>query len=96
MIRRDEHERIGGFDPAFHPAYYEDVDLVLRTLDLGGGWAIVPSSTVVHHRGASTTDRSLPDVQAAARRPLLSRWPSIRLDAAGTPLTVSERTASTS
>jgi O-antigen biosynthesis protein len=77
LIRRDEHERIGGFDPVFHPAYYEDVDLVLRALDLGGSWAVVPDATVVHHRGGSTTERTVPDTRQA-RTTLLTRRPSLR------------------
>lgn len=77
IVRRDELERIGGFDPAFHPAYYEDVDLLLRLRSLGGQWAIVPDATVVHHRGSSTADRHVPDIRAQ-RAELFARWPSIR------------------
>jgi GT2 family glycosyltransferase len=77
IVRRRELERIGGFDPAFHPAYYEDVDLLLRLRSLGGHWAIVPDATVVHHRGSSTADRHMPDIRPQ-RAELLARWPEIR------------------
>ena len=34
-LRRTTWEAVGGFDPAFHPAYYEEVDLCLRVAALG-------------------------------------------------------------
>ena len=77
IVRRRELERVGGFDPAFHPAYYEDVDLLLRLQSLGGRWAIVPDASVVHHRGSSTADRNVPDIRPQ-RAQLLDRWPEIR------------------
>ena len=74
LIKRDEHERIGGFDAAYHPAYFEDVDLALRARRLGGRCVVVPASTVVHHRGGSTPDAAIIDAQHAA---FVARWPLV-------------------
>ena len=51
-IRRDSFERIGGFDPAFEPAWFEDVDLCARLAKLGTilYW---PASRFVHTGGAA-------------------------------------------
>jgi GT2 family glycosyltransferase len=50
LMSRDTHEVLGGFDPAFHPAYYEDADLALRAAKAGRGTEIVPIH-VEHRRG---------------------------------------------
>jgi GT2 family glycosyltransferase len=76
LMNRDTHERCGGFDPAFHPAYYEDVDLMLRATRLGLHWVLVPASRIVHHRGAGTADRGLPDTRRQ-RATLLAHHPEI-------------------
>jgi len=76
LVRRDEHERIGGFDPAFFPAYYEDVDYGLRARSTGGATVVVGSSRVVHHKGGSTDAGEAPDT-TPQRRLLLDRWPDL-------------------
>jgi len=78
LIRRDEHERLGGFDPAFHPAYYEDVELAIRSAALGGGLAVVTDVAVVHHRGLGTHATSRTADTSAQRDVLLARAPQIR------------------
>lgn len=77
VMRRDTHERFGGFDPSFHPAYYEDVDALFRAVDLGHDWVIVPASRIVHRQGSSTAARGVPDTRAQ-RATVLRRWPRIR------------------
>lgn len=54
ILRRETHERVGGFDPRFHPAYFEDVDFVFRLRRLGGCVRIHPTVAVTHLRGGST------------------------------------------
>ncbi len=76
LIRRDEYHRLGGFDRAFFPAYYEDVDFALRALSLGGSTVVVGDSQVVHRKGASTADDRVPDT-TPQRLLLLDRWPDI-------------------
>ena len=75
LTTRDEHERLGGFDPAYHPAYYEDVDLALRARSLGGALVVCPDSSVVHHRGSGTPDAA-PSTDRQ-RATLLTSWPEI-------------------
>lgn len=77
LVTRDEHERLGGFDPGFHPAYYEDVDLALRTRAAGGRFEVATEVSVVHHHGQGTGDAVAPDTSEQRDR-LLDRHPSIR------------------
>lgn len=53
VFHRETHERIGGFDPRFHPAYFEDVDLAFRLRRLGGRVRLHPTVAVTHLRGGS-------------------------------------------
>jgi GT2 family glycosyltransferase len=75
LVRRADHERIGGFDRAYHPAYYEDVDYAWRVQREGGRTAVHGGVRVVHHRGSGMPDRppSL-DAQLATLR---ARWPDM-------------------
>jgi GT2 family glycosyltransferase len=85
LVHRDEHERIGGFDPDFHPAYYEDVDLVLRAARLGAGIEVVRESTVVHRRGTGTFDGPIQRDTTDQRDALLARHPEVRWRQAARP-----------
>lgn len=51
-VRREAFERIGGFDPTFEPAWFEDVDLCTRLAGLGTilYW---PASRFVHTGGTA-------------------------------------------
>jgi GT2 family glycosyltransferase/glycosyltransferase involved in cell wall biosynthesis len=53
MIRRDLFESLGGFDPRFAPAYYEDTDLCFTLRENGFRVLYEPRATVVHHEGAT-------------------------------------------
>jgi GT2 family glycosyltransferase len=55
LMTRSLHERSGGFDPRFFPAYYEDVDLALRVRMLGGH-TVIADADVIHLLGKSTAD----------------------------------------
>ncbi len=78
LIERSEHERIGGFDPAFHPAFYEDVELAFRAARLGAGLTVVTEVGVTHHRGMGTHGSSRTTDTTAQRDLLLEREPRIR------------------
>ncbi|MDJ0768334.1 MAG: glycosyltransferase family 2 protein [Ilumatobacter sp.] len=75
LMTRDEHERLGGFDPAYHPAYFEDVDLALRARRANGSCAVHAGVSVVHHRGHGTPDAPAP--ASEQHRILLDKWPEI-------------------
>lgn len=53
MLRRDLFATLGGFDEAFAPAYYEDVDLAFRIRARGLKVLLEPRSVVVHFEGMS-------------------------------------------
>lgn len=53
MVSRTAWDRVGGFDPAFRPAYYEDTDLAFRLREAGFATLYAPKSLVVHLGGAS-------------------------------------------
>lgn len=78
LIERTEHERLGGFDAAFHPAFYEDVEFALRAGRLGHGLRVVSEVAVVHHRGMGTHGSSRTIDTSAQRDELLERAPQIR------------------
>ena len=56
LVRRELFVELGGFDQAYDPAYFEDVDFGLRLR--AAGWTIVyePSAVVVHHHSTSTRE----------------------------------------
>ena len=53
LFRRDAWQQLNGFDEAFYPIWFEDVDFCKRLID--GGWQIkyVPESRAVHEGGHS-------------------------------------------
>lgn len=53
MVSRAAWDRVGGFDPDFRPAYYEDTDLAFRLREAGFATLYAPKSLVVHLGGAS-------------------------------------------
>src|SRR5437762_2939644 len=58
LVRRAAFAEIGGFDPAFRPAWYEDVDLCARLREAGWRVRYVPAAPVAHDGGAAM--RSVP------------------------------------
>jgi GT2 family glycosyltransferase len=47
-LRHAAYTQLGGFDPAFKPAYFEDVDLCMQARALGWRVVYVPDSVLVH------------------------------------------------
>jgi N-acetylglucosaminyl-diphospho-decaprenol L-rhamnosyltransferase len=58
MMRRDVWEHLGGFDEAFHPVWFEDVDFCRRAADAGYRIEYVPQVRAEHSGGHSV--RTLP------------------------------------
>jgi GT2 family glycosyltransferase/glycosyltransferase involved in cell wall biosynthesis len=70
-------EKLGGFDVAFRPGYYEDTDLAMRVREAGLAVRYQPASLVVHHEGVSAgTDpnRGMKAAQQVNHGKFLSRW----------------------
>ncbi|MBL8114677.1 MAG: glycosyltransferase, partial [Acidobacteria bacterium] len=53
LVRTRLFHEVGGFDPRYAPAYYEDVDLQLAFQERGFHTRLEPRSVVTHLRGAS-------------------------------------------
>jgi len=53
MIRREVFDKLGGFDEAFYPAWFEDVDLCRRMKDLGAPIYFAPAARFEHLGGAT-------------------------------------------
>ncbi|MEO8384253.1 MAG: glycosyltransferase [Betaproteobacteria bacterium] len=80
LIRRDFWNSLGGFDPAFVPAYYEDVDLAFRVREAGKRVFYQPHAVVVHFEGQSSgTDltRGIKRHQVINQKTFVDRWGKI-------------------
>ncbi len=87
MIRRDLWERIGGFDPRFAPAYYEDTDLAFSVRKAGYRVVYQPESLVVHFEGISHgTDISqgIKQNQVKNRELFRQKWADVLVNGHGT------------
>jgi GT2 family glycosyltransferase/glycosyltransferase involved in cell wall biosynthesis len=68
MVRADAFRSAGGFDGAYAPAYYEDVDLCFALRAAGGRIVYQPESVVYHAEGASYGSNVRPEARAAQER----------------------------
>jgi N-acetylglucosaminyl-diphospho-decaprenol L-rhamnosyltransferase len=68
-FRRSYFAALGGFDPLYRPAYFEDVDLSYRAWMRGWRTVFEPRSVIYHREGATLPDASREDRQ----RTLLAR-----------------------
>jgi glycosyltransferase involved in cell wall biosynthesis len=60
LVRREAFEKLGGFDPQYAPAYYEDTDFCFRLRERDYRVVYQPAAEVVHHEGATAgTDPAL-------------------------------------
>jgi len=68
-VRRKNFLDLGGFDPLYHPFYYEDTDLGFRAWRRGWTCQVVPESHVTHHdRGTIARSFKRARVLTARRR----------------------------
>jgi GT2 family glycosyltransferase/SAM-dependent methyltransferase/peptidoglycan hydrolase CwlO-like protein len=68
---------LGGFDPAYTPAYCEDSDLAFRLRDAGYRTLYSPASQVMHHEGRShgrDVASGIKAYQVANSQRLFDRW----------------------
>lgn len=79
LLRRSDFLELGGFDPAFVPAYCEDVDLLLRLRTLGCDVVYEPRSLVIHVRfGSSGLDEGVASRLVERNTAILrDRWPDV-------------------
>lgn len=62
MTPRKLFEELAGFDSAFSPAYYEDVDYCVRVREKGLDIVYTPEATLIHSESSSFTSRSESDL----------------------------------
>ena len=76
LIRRTAFEAVGGFDPIYEPAYFEDVDLCFRLKLAGWSTVLEPKAWVTHASGGSTSrDRRFRDFASfRSGRHFITRW----------------------
>ena len=74
MVRRRAWDEVGGFDPGYHPAYYEDVDLCLALRAKGYDVLFEPRSRVWHHESASSDQRFKSYLFARNQKRLQMKW----------------------
>lgn len=58
MVRREAYDRAGGFDIAFSPAGYEEVDFAFRIRQLGWRCLVVPRADAAHHGYCGVSSRN--------------------------------------
>lgn len=77
-VPKEMFTKVGGFDPVFFPAYYEDVDLCFRIAATGKFVVYCPASTVIHLKNFTAaqvwTSAELEKIVEANRVKFLSRW----------------------
>lgn len=78
LLRRDVFLSVGGFDPLFDPAYFEDADLALRLRSVGLFTYFCADADVYHHEGATSSKVwSAPvmnDLVIGNHRKFFDRW----------------------
>ena len=73
-IRRELFGEIGGFDPIYGRAYFEDADLCFRLRDEGFSTIYEPSSQVVHVRTTAVTYEEALSTAEGNRTIFVDRW----------------------
>jgi GT2 family glycosyltransferase len=74
LIRRETFRKIGGFHPAYRPAYCEDVDLALALRAEGLRTVVDPRSEVIHARFGVAGPDTAARLILRNRRVLVRRW----------------------
>jgi GT2 family glycosyltransferase len=80
MVDRAVFAELGGFDPRYAPAYYEDTDLCFRLRRMGLKTLYQPASRVVHYEGVShgrDTSVGIKSYQAVNRATFASVWSGV-------------------
>ncbi len=77
LVRRSTWDSVGGFDEAFFPGYYEDLDLCLNIAGLGQTILYQPRARLMHHGGGDVGSLDLRVKAFVARRSrdtFLAKW----------------------
>jgi GT2 family glycosyltransferase len=74
VVGRDVFADVGGFDPAYAPAYFEDVDLCFKLRKRGLRTMYEPRSRVVHVRFGSGSFESARNLMEKNRHLFVEQW----------------------
>lgn len=74
MVARETWNDVGGFDPRYFPAYYEDTDFCLTARSLGWRVVCVPASVVIHEEGGSTSPSFKRFLTRRHRELFVAKW----------------------
>ncbi len=77
LVVRAAWDAVGGFDPCFNPAYYEDVDLCLALRERGYRVVYEPAARITHAESTSTTAPYKTFLIERHRRQLVDRWSTV-------------------
>lgn len=76
-VRRELFEAVGGFDPRYSPAYYEDTDLAFAVRASGARVIYQPAARVVHTEGGTAgtnPDLGVKAYQVRNRQVFADKW----------------------
>lgn len=74
LLGREDFLAVGGFDPVYDPAYFEDADLCLSLAACGKRTLFVPQVRVAHQQFASSDPARAEELFLRSRTPFLERW----------------------
>jgi GT2 family glycosyltransferase len=78
LVERNTFLRVGGFDPLFDPAYFEDVDLCLRLRSIGLYTYFASSVSVYHDENTTSTElwgaQKIAEIVTANHQRFVRRW----------------------
>lgn len=74
LVRREAYLAVGGFDPVYDPAYFEDADLCLKLAAEGQRTLYVSEVRVAHRQFASSDRARAEELFRRSRAPFLERW----------------------
>jgi GT2 family glycosyltransferase len=74
LVRREAWDLAGGFDEAYYPAYFEDVDLCLTLRSHGFRTVYAPRARLVHHRGSSTSPELRTRLGLRSGHRFIAKW----------------------
>src|SRR5205823_135115 len=77
LVRRSAFDEVGGFDPIYELAYFEDADLCLSLAAQGYRVVYEPRSIVTHVRGASPRGDMASTLAPRNRSIFRRRWTSL-------------------
>lgn len=74
LVRHQLWQELGGFDPRYAPAYYEDTDLCFRIREAGYHVLVQPRAHVVHFESLSHCDDAKSALLAINQTRFAQRW----------------------